>query len=123
MERMVVTNTIPQDEKLKLTNKVDVVDVSPVLAETIRRSHFGESVSCVLSLFSFRRSKELGRGLLTRASRHTLVASGICSTKSRILTPAHRCLFCFVRSFRLFFFSRPQYSINLFSFPVHLAVI
>lgn len=45
MERMVVTNTIPQDEKLKITDKVDVVDVSPVLAETIRRSHFGESVS------------------------------------------------------------------------------
>lgn len=45
MERMVVTNTIPQEEKMKLTDKVDVVDVSPVLAETIRRSHFGESVS------------------------------------------------------------------------------
>jgi len=45
MEKMVVTNTIPQDDRLENTSKIDVIDVSPVLAETIRRSHFGESVS------------------------------------------------------------------------------
>lgn len=55
MERMIVTNTIPQEERAEKSDKIDVIDVSPVLAETIRRSHFGESVSylfreCFLSL-------------------------------------------------------------------------
>lgn len=45
LERLVVTNTIPMGEKQALCDKIEVVDVSHVLAETIRRSHFGESVS------------------------------------------------------------------------------
>lgn len=49
LEKMIVTNTIPQDERAAQTSKLEVLDISPVLAETIRRSHFGESVSCVLS--------------------------------------------------------------------------
>ena len=44
MEKLVVTNTIPMAEKLGESEKIEVIDVSPVLAETIRRSHFGESV-------------------------------------------------------------------------------
>lgn len=52
MEKMVVTNTIPQEERLEHTDKIDVIDVSPVLAETIRRSHFGESVSWVSPFFT-----------------------------------------------------------------------
>lgn len=44
---MIVTNTIPQDDRAAQTDKLEVLDISPVLAETIRRSHFGESVSCV----------------------------------------------------------------------------
>jgi hypothetical protein len=47
LEKMIVTNTIPQDDRAALTDKLEVLDISPVLAETIRRSHFGESVSCV----------------------------------------------------------------------------
>jgi ribose-phosphate pyrophosphokinase len=46
LERLVVTNTIPMGEKQALCDKIEVVDVSHVLAETIRRSHFGESVVC-----------------------------------------------------------------------------
>lgn len=49
LEKMIVTNTIPQDDRAAQTSKLEVLDISPVLAETIRRSHFGESVSCVLS--------------------------------------------------------------------------
>ncbi|WVW85525.1 hypothetical protein I302_107563 [Kwoniella bestiolae CBS 10118] len=45
MEKLVITNTIPQLDNCEKTDKIDVIDVSHVLAETIRRSHFGESVS------------------------------------------------------------------------------
>ena len=44
MEKLVVTNTIPMGDKQSQCDKIEVIDVSPVLAETIRRSHFGESV-------------------------------------------------------------------------------
>ncbi|ODN83505.1 ribose-phosphate pyrophosphokinase 2 [Cryptococcus amylolentus CBS 6039] len=45
MEKLVITNTIPQSENCEQCEKIEVVDVSRVLAEVIRRSHFGESVS------------------------------------------------------------------------------
>jgi ribose-phosphate pyrophosphokinase len=44
MEKLVITNTIPQSENAAKCPKIEVIDVSIVLAETIRRSHFGESV-------------------------------------------------------------------------------
>ncbi|WVN86305.1 uncharacterized protein L203_101468 [Cryptococcus depauperatus CBS 7841] len=45
MEKLVITNTIPQADKCEKCEKIEVIDVSKVLAEVIRRSHFGESVS------------------------------------------------------------------------------
>ncbi|CED83953.1 phosphoribosyl pyrophosphokinase [Phaffia rhodozyma] len=45
LSKMIVTNTIPQEERREVTDKLEVLDISPILAETIRRSHFGESVS------------------------------------------------------------------------------
>ena len=45
MEKLVVTNTIPMADKMAQCDRIEVVDVAPVIAETIRRSHFGESVS------------------------------------------------------------------------------
>ncbi|ORY35708.1 phosphoribosyltransferase-like protein [Naematelia encephala] len=45
MEKLVVTNTIPLGDKIEGCPKIEQIDVSHVLAETIRRSHFGESVS------------------------------------------------------------------------------
>lgn len=45
LEKLVVTNTVPMGEKLDKCDRIDVIDVSHVLAETIRRSHFGESIS------------------------------------------------------------------------------
>lgn len=50
MEKLVVTNTIPQGERVAECEKIEVVDVSHVLAETIRRSHFGESVVCCFAV-------------------------------------------------------------------------
>lgn len=45
IERLVVTNTIPQDQHQSLCSKLFTVDVSPMLAESIRRTHNGESIS------------------------------------------------------------------------------
>ncbi|EAL19604.1 hypothetical protein CNBG2320 [Cryptococcus deneoformans B-3501A] len=45
MEKLIITNTIPQSENCEKCEKIEVIDVSRVLAEVIRRSHFGESVS------------------------------------------------------------------------------
>uniref|UniRef100_A0A8C9SS41 ribose-phosphate diphosphokinase n=1 Tax=Scleropages formosus TaxID=113540 RepID=A0A8C9SS41_SCLFO len=44
-EAVVVTNTIPQEDKMKLCPKIQVIDISMILAEAIRRTHNGESVS------------------------------------------------------------------------------
>jgi len=45
LEKLIVTNTLPQTENQKQCNKIEVVDIAPVLGEVIRRSHYGESVS------------------------------------------------------------------------------
>ncbi|KAI1310623.1 phosphoribosyl pyrophosphokinase [Xylaria venustula] len=45
IDKIVVTNSVPQDEHRKLCPKLDVLDVSPIFAEAIRRIHHGESIS------------------------------------------------------------------------------
>jgi len=42
---LVVTNSIPQEENMKVCPKVKVVNVAPMLAEAIRRTHTGEPIS------------------------------------------------------------------------------
>jgi ribose-phosphate pyrophosphokinase len=37
IEKMVITNTIPADDKLPLCPKLDIIDISPTIAEAIRR--------------------------------------------------------------------------------------
>jgi ribose-phosphate pyrophosphokinase len=49
LERLVVTNTIPHDDKKAVCSKIDTIDISPTLAEAIRRTHNGESVSFLFS--------------------------------------------------------------------------
>ncbi|XP_022254079.1 ribose-phosphate pyrophosphokinase 2 isoform X4 [Limulus polyphemus] len=44
-EAVVVTNTIPQDSHMKECSKIQCIDVSTILAEAIRRTHNGESVT------------------------------------------------------------------------------
>ncbi|NXU01322.1 PRPS2 pyrophosphokinase, partial [Buphagus erythrorhynchus] len=46
---VVVTNTIPQEEKMKHCPKIQFIDISMILAEAIRRTHNGESVSYLFS--------------------------------------------------------------------------
>ncbi|XP_052281381.1 ribose-phosphate pyrophosphokinase 1 isoform X2 [Dreissena polymorpha] len=48
-EAVVVTNTIPQEDKMKAAPKLNCLDVSMILAEAIRRTHNGESVSYLFS--------------------------------------------------------------------------
>ncbi|EPY77098.1 ribose-phosphate pyrophosphokinase 1 [Camelus ferus] len=49
LEAVVVTNTIPQEDKMKHCSKIQVIDISMILAEDIRRTHNGESVSYLFS--------------------------------------------------------------------------
>jgi ribose-phosphate pyrophosphokinase len=45
LDKLIVTNTLPQEENQARCKKIDVIDVGPVLGEVIRRSHYGESIS------------------------------------------------------------------------------
>ena len=45
LSRVVVTNTVPHEEKKERCGKIETIDVSPTLAEACRRTHNGESVS------------------------------------------------------------------------------
>ena len=45
LEKVIVTNTIPQSVHQARCAKIEVIDVGVVLGEVIRRSHYGESVS------------------------------------------------------------------------------
>ncbi|ORX99570.1 ribose-phosphate pyrophosphokinase 3 [Basidiobolus meristosporus CBS 931.73] len=45
LEKVVVTNTIPHEDKKQICSKIETIDVSATLAEAIRRTHNGESVS------------------------------------------------------------------------------
>lgn len=45
IDKIVVTNSVPQREHQRLCSKLDVLDVSPIFAEAIRRIHHGESIS------------------------------------------------------------------------------
>eukprot|EP00730_Choanoeca_flexa_P013929 TRINITY_DN5886_c0_g1_i1.p1 TRINITY_DN5886_c0_g1~~TRINITY_DN5886_c0_g1_i1.p1 ORF type:complete len:388 (+),score=90.58 TRINITY_DN5886_c0_g1_i1:106-1269(+) len=49
IERVAVTNTIPQEEHQKQCPKLDVIDCSEVVAEAIRRVHFDESLYAMYS--------------------------------------------------------------------------
>ncbi|KAF8640882.1 hypothetical protein AX17_000530 [Amanita inopinata Kibby_2008] len=45
LEKLIVTNTLPQQENQRRCGKIEVIDIGVVLGEVIRRSHYGESVS------------------------------------------------------------------------------
>ena len=49
LETLIVTNTLPQEANKAACPKVEEIDISHLLAETIRRSHYGESVSVLFS--------------------------------------------------------------------------
>ncbi|KAF9526491.1 phosphoribosyltransferase-like protein [Crepidotus variabilis] len=45
LEKLIVTNTLPQQANQAKCKKIEVIDIGKVLGEVIRRSHYGESVS------------------------------------------------------------------------------
>lgn len=45
LDKIIVTNSVSQDEHKALCPKLEVLDVSAVFAEAIRRVHHGESIS------------------------------------------------------------------------------
>jgi ribose-phosphate pyrophosphokinase len=49
LEELVVTNTIPHEEKKRQCPKLKSIDISATLAEAIRRTHNGESISYLFS--------------------------------------------------------------------------
>lgn len=49
LSRVVVTNTVPHAEKKERCDKLETIDISPTLAESLRRTHNGESVSFLFS--------------------------------------------------------------------------
>lgn len=53
ISEVIVSNTIPQQKHLVECEKLRVFDVSPILAEAIRRVHNGESISYLFSPAAF----------------------------------------------------------------------
>jgi ribose-phosphate pyrophosphokinase len=45
LHEVIVTNTVPAEEKAKVCNKLKIVSIAPLLAEAIRRIHHSDSVS------------------------------------------------------------------------------
>lgn len=45
LDFIVCTNTVPFEEKMKVCPKIRYLDISPVISESVRRLHNGESVS------------------------------------------------------------------------------
>src|ERR1700712_1911826 len=45
LDKIIVTNSVPQDEHRRLCPKLEILEVGPVFAEAIRRVHHGESIS------------------------------------------------------------------------------
>jgi len=45
IERLVVTDTIPQSAEKRACKKIEVLTIAPLLAKAVRRIHLGESVS------------------------------------------------------------------------------
>ncbi|KZT36322.1 phosphoribosyl pyrophosphokinase [Sistotremastrum suecicum HHB10207 ss-3] len=49
LEELVVTNTVPQQQHILACSNLVVIDVAPLLAESIRRTHNGESISVLFN--------------------------------------------------------------------------
>lgn len=49
IKRLVVTNSVPHEDKKAVCPKIETIDIAPILAEAVRRTHNGESVSYLFS--------------------------------------------------------------------------
>ncbi len=50
IDKVIVTNSVPQaNHKVSLGSRLEVLDISPIFAEAIRRVHHGESISVLFN--------------------------------------------------------------------------
>lgn len=47
LDKVIVTNSVPQEEHRRLCPKLEVLEVGSIFAEAIRRVHHGESISAL----------------------------------------------------------------------------
>ena len=53
IHKIIVTNTYPiSSERIEKSKKLVVIDVSSIFAESIRRDHYGESISVLFDSLS-----------------------------------------------------------------------
>lgn len=86
LEMLVVTNTLPQAANKEKCAKIEEIDVSHILAETIRRSHYGESVSVLFSQVPYDTVQPYRRGADTPT--HSPPRSATSSPSHPILSGA-----------------------------------
>lgn len=91
IEKLIVTNSIPQRLHKEGCDKVREIDISHVLAEAVRRSHYGESVSALFTTVPW---AEVSHLLTSRESwtngLHSLVqgrTDRLCSITRRFVPP------------------------------------
>lgn len=72
LAKLVVTNTLPQARNRRACAKLEEIDISPVLAETIRRAHHGESISVLFNEMPYdsRPSYRSGDGRASHSLSH-----------------------------------------------------
>ena len=83
VEALIVTNTLPQEENKRRCPKLEEIDISHLLAETIRRSHYGESVSVLFSQIPYDTIQPYRHGVDT--------PTGSPPRPTRSIRPSARC--------------------------------
>lgn len=99
LEKLIVTNTIPQTSNARKCPKIEIIDVSHVLAETIRRSHYGESVSVLFNQIPYDTTQPYRHGTDTpgledgpasasaSSPRRQLHANHLASSLAQVMAP------------------------------------
>ncbi|PWN29252.1 phosphoribosyl pyrophosphokinase [Jaminaea rosea] len=89
LEKLIVTNTIPQEGNARQCPKIEIIDVSHVLAETIRRSHYGESVSVLFNQIPYDTTQPYRHGTDTPAGEEVPGVGGSTQSPRRQLHANH----------------------------------
>jgi len=70
LEKIVVTNSLPQNKNMQtFGSRLDVVDISGMVSEFIRRSHYNESVSVLSHYFS---ARDIGKVHVDRSRQQSV---------------------------------------------------
>ncbi|PWN47348.1 phosphoribosyl pyrophosphokinase [Violaceomyces palustris] len=91
LEKLIVTNTLPQSYNRSKCSKIEEIDISHVLAETIRRSHYGESVSVLFNQIPYDTSqpyRQSNSNSSTNASSNSFHSGSRSNSSSRAIPPS-----------------------------------